>query len=771
MELISINLIAHKPLLTAFSIFGGGVTLVFIFGSFFKRSFPLPRFTRKEITKSATRDDSEGFDSNTGQIGHEIESLASGFKEVQATFGNTLKTFENKVRKQTRELIDTKKDLVKLAGYLERGKQEWESTFDAISDPISIIDQNHNIIRANRGLARRLGLEPKNVIGKKCYEVFGCKMSSEESCPHDKVILSNLPESSEMELTNLGGIFHVSTFPLLVPGENISGTVHICRDITEQRNLDIRIREEAEISSSLLEVSNVLSSSLDFNTLLLKVIEVTTKLIRCDRSALFLWEEENQVFIPQAFFGFSDNLLPKFRAQKFGVNEFPFFKEALTTRKPVTIPDCLHSDLIAPEVVPVFGIRSLHITPIVRHGKVIGTLHIGQTKTPRIWTPKEINLVLGIAHQTATMIENSHFYRNILEKNIELSRHIETIGTMHEIDMSILSRLDRKEILDEISERISGLVAADHISIFTMDDQNECFQYEAGIKGDQLTAVKVPLNGINASEVFTSMKPVVRQNLSEESYLPLIDKNLYQQGFQSDMKFPLFVKKKVTAILILASRRIAAFTKEDFSIVEKISSQISVALENAALVKELKDTLISTTVSLALAVEAKSPWTQKHSERVAEYAIKIASEMGISEGEKKDLRLAGLLHDIGKIGIYESILDKPGRLTPEETDLVKQHCMKGVEILKPIRGLEAILPLIAHHHENYDGSGYPNGLEGESIPFLSRILAMADAYDSMTADRPYRKAPGKAFAMMEMQRCSGKQFDPNVVSAFLKLLG
>ncbi|MBI3593610.1 MAG: GAF domain-containing protein [Nitrospirae bacterium] len=703
-------------------------------------------------------------------MGDEIEAVTSGFEEVQASFGTTMKTFESQVRKQTKELVETKKDLVKLTGFLQRGKQEWESTFDAISDPISIIDQNYHIIRANRGLARRLGLAPKELIGRKCFEVFACRINPESGCPHDRSIVSGCSESREMNLTNLGGIFHVSTFPLEIQEESISGTVHIARDITEQKQLDIRFREEAEISAALLQVSEVLSDSLDLNTLLLKVIEVTTKLVHCDRSCIFLWDEESEVFIPQACLGFPENLLPKFRAQKFAPPHFAFFTEILKTKKPVSIPDCLQSPLIAREVVSVFGTRSLHITPILRQGKVIGTLHVGQTTNPRSWNLKEINLILGIAHQTAATIENAGYYHKEMEKNLDLSRHLETISTMHEIDMSILSRLDRKEILNEISQRISGLVAADQISILTTDDQNAFFQYEAGVKGDPLRKIKVPLYGSHASEVFTMRKPVVRQDFSKESDLPLIDRTLYQEGFRSDMKFPLFVKGEVSAILVLASRRIAAFTKGDLSILEKISSQISVALENAALVKDLKNLLISTTVSLALAVEAKSPWTQKHSERVAEYAVKIATEMHISEEDKKTLHLAGLLHDIGKIGIYESILDKPSRLTPEETNLVKQHCMKGVEILKPIRGLEAILPVIAHHHENFNGSGYPNGLKGESIPFLSRVLATADAYDSMTADRPYRKAPGKEFAFDELQRCSGSQFDPAVVTAFLKIL-
>lgn len=186
--------------------------------------------------------------------------------------------------------------------------------------------------------------------------------------------------------------------------------------------------------------------------------------------------------------------------------------------------------------------------------------------------------------------------------------------------------------------------------------------------------------------------------------------------------------------------------------------------------KEQKDIYNNLVIAFSNVIDAKSPWTKNHSWSVTAYAVTIAREMGLREQDIEIIRTAGLLHDIGKIGTYDVILDKPDKLTDEEFALVKKHPVKGEEILKPIKGLESILPMIRSHHEMIDGTGYPDGLKGEKIPFFAKILCVADAYDSMISERPYRPAPGKDYAISELKRCAGTQFDAEVVKAFLSVL-
>jgi putative nucleotidyltransferase with HDIG domain len=186
--------------------------------------------------------------------------------------------------------------------------------------------------------------------------------------------------------------------------------------------------------------------------------------------------------------------------------------------------------------------------------------------------------------------------------------------------------------------------------------------------------------------------------------------------------------------------------------------------------KEIQKTFINTVTSLVNALEAKDEYTHGHSERVTDIAIKIAREIGIDEINVEKIRLAGLLHDIGKIGVREHILNKPGKLTEEEFEHVKTHSKIGEHILRPVIKDKDILDMVVHHHERCDGRGYPDGLVDSQISLHASILAVADAYDAMTSDRPYRKALNIEESRAEFSRFSGIQFCPLVVDALLRIL-
>jgi putative nucleotidyltransferase with HDIG domain len=186
--------------------------------------------------------------------------------------------------------------------------------------------------------------------------------------------------------------------------------------------------------------------------------------------------------------------------------------------------------------------------------------------------------------------------------------------------------------------------------------------------------------------------------------------------------------------------------------------------------EELKHTYLSVLVSLSRAVETKDLGTYGHSMRVSDYCRLIATRLDFDELDIENIRAAALLHDIGKIGISDAILGKKGHLSNEEKKIIRSHAQKGVEILSPLKQFEALLPAILHHHENYDGSGYPAGLAGEDIPLSARIIAVADAYDSILSNRPYRSAANEAAAIAELIACSGKQFDPLLVNHFVQAL-
>ena len=178
---------------------------------------------------------------------------------------------------------------------------------------------------------------------------------------------------------------------------------------------------------------------------------------------------------------------------------------------------------------------------------------------------------------------------------------------------------------------------------------------------------------------------------------------------------------------------------------------------------------VNTVSSLVNAIEAKSPWTKGHSERVMRSCAIIGASMGLGEAEVERMRLGGLLHDIGKIGV-EGVLDNPCRLEAEEDPPMKLHPEMGVAILSPISELRPVLPGIMHHHERFDGKGYPSGLKGEEIPLDARVIAVADAFDAIVSDRPYKSGSGREDALVELEICTGSQFDPEVVSCLRKFI-
>ena len=236
------------------------------------------------------------------------------------------------------------------------------------------------------------------------------------------------------------------------------------------------------------------------------------------------------------------------------------------------------------------------------------------------------------------------------------------------------------------------------------------------------------------------------------------------------MLSPLVIRGERFGLLVLSRpSELSMFNPSEKNFIELMLKKASLNIENNALYESLYSNLVSTLRSLVHTIEAKDVYTQQHSDRVTQIAVKVAQSLVCSEEEIETVRFAGVLHDIGKIGISDSILQKKGSLTDEEYTIIKTHPVVGERILEPLGMMPLEKAIIRHHHERWDGRGYPDGLKEERIPFLARIVALADAYDAMTSNRVYRRALSHEKAVQEIERNSGSQFDPGVVSAFFKL--
>jgi hypothetical protein len=212
-----------------------------------------------------------------------------------------------------------------------------------------------------------------------------------------------------------------------------------------------------------------------------------------------------------------------------------------------------------------------------------------------------------------------------------------------------------------------------------------------------------------------------------------------------------------------------AFEENDLYLADAIAASVAVGIESAQLVQQQREQFIQTVTSLARAVEVRDQYTGNHTRRVTDYALLLAEELQLPATEKYQIQLGTPLHDIGKIGIDDAILRKPGKLSFDEFESMKTHTIKGAAILQSIDNLGPMIPIVRHHHERWDGTGYPDRLAGDGIAMTARIVAVADAFDAMTTDRPYRPALPTEQAFLELVRMAGQHFDPACIDAFMRL--
>jgi putative nucleotidyltransferase with HDIG domain len=244
-----------------------------------------------------------------------------------------------------------------------------------------------------------------------------------------------------------------------------------------------------------------------------------------------------------------------------------------------------------------------------------------------------------------------------------------------------------------------------------------------------------------------------------------------RKGLSSFLAVPLRIKDHVVgSVNVFSYRQNYRFSEGQAKLLVILADRAAQAIENARLYQNLRRTFRETIEGLVSALEAKDKYTSGHSRRVTEYALLVGRALRLNPEELEQVEWAGLLHDIGKIGIRLEALNKPGKISKEEHEMFKDHTTMGKQILEQIHFLRDIVPVVYLHHEWYNGTGYPSGMKGDQIPLGARILSIADSYDAMTSDRPYRKALEVKDALRELRRCAGTQFDPPLVEVFIREL-
>lgn len=360
-------------------------------------------------------------------------------------------------------------------------------------------------------------------------------------------------------------------------------------------------------------------------------------------------------------------------------------------------------------------------------------------------------------------------YTEVLEfTNHEMDRKNLNLSEINTLTNILSVKLPLESLVARISSFFGSAFRAEKVWILFLK-QNTEIQVFSFLRG---TSTQSWLKRLNRKNWFylSFFEAAQTVFLREEELL-----NLSSQIFWTNKRpqnlaaIPLLGGEGIFGVIILGNIG-SQLLQDDFSLLQILAGQSAIALERVRMYDELEDNYLATLKALAFSIEAKDPYTRGHSERVTKLSIVIGEKMGLTDRELINLKYGGLLHDIGKIGISEIILNKPGSLTIPEYQAIQKHPVIGEEIVSPVAFLGGTLPLIRNHHERFDGLGYPDRLKAELLPLIVRILTVCDAFDAMHSDRPYRRALSLRECKNELVDKSGTQFDPAVVTTLLRLL-
>ena len=389
---------------------------------------------------------------------------------------------------------------------------------------------------------------------------------------------------------------------------------------------------------------------------------------------------------------------------------------------------------------------------------------------------KQANLKLVKARNDLTE-QITHVQANLTQTNTALERRVRELSMLNDVSRVVNSVLDLEKLLEVYLELVSTKIGIRNCSIMLLEQAHEDEESRQVLKlsaaigrsAKKLSGQVLGLDGCIEGWVARNRIPVLIEELADPGRLHAHEACKYQSG--SFICVPLLVKDRLLGVMDVNEKRSGeALNQDDLNLLTTIAGQVSIALENAKLYGVLQENALRTVQALASTLEAKDRYTSGHSERVTNYAVAVAEHMGLPVGQIDRLRYASQLHDVGKIGVPEEILRKPSSLDEGEWRAIQEHPVIGERIIKPLGFLGEVGRIIRHHHERWDGGGYPDRLSGAQIPKLTRIMTVVDAYDAMTSERPYRNAKSAKEAMEELKRCRGSQFDPEATDTFLSVL-
>jgi hypothetical protein len=337
---------------------------------------------------------------------------------------------------------------------------------------------------------------------------------------------------------------------------------------------------------------------------------------------------------------------------------------------------------------------------------------------------------------------------------------------------NILASLDLGTLLVRLAESLGSFLTVDGLSLKLVDLTEELLLLRRGdsFKQEIIYGSRIMTPTSFAQEAIASGNPTVIDDIasSQQFSYPTYVK---REGFNGLIAVPLLSGTRQIGVVTIYLKQAAPVSNGVLGIISIVASVTAAAVENSRLVHRIEKNYFSTVEALATAIEAKDPYTRGHSKRVTQFAIALAERFGVSSTDIRNLQYGATLHDVGKIGVSGKILNKPARLTDKEVDEIKKHPVIGDRIIERVDFLQGARPIVRGHHERFDGTGYPDGLRDEEIPFLARVVQVVDLFDALTSDRPYRKSYSFEQACLIIRESIGRESDPMVAREFLEMSG
>jgi len=516
---------------------------------------------------------------------------------------------------------------------------------------------------------------------------------------------------------------------------------------------------------TLLKVTQSISSVLDLDQLFGIIVREAADIFGAEKASLMVIEPGTDVLHIRSALGIPEDVITKARV-KVGQG---ISGAVASTGESIFIRDIANDPRFGSKSkgkkAQRYDTNSLICVPVKgRDGKVQGVLNVNNKSSHEEFTGDDLDLLEVVAGQAGIALENARLYATARSRILELE-------TIHDAGEQILEAETSENVLDVMARQIREIYPESEYDVVFVDPDNLFVEFHTG-----------------SSFLRSLFEHGVAKGIPAEKYMDI--DQIYQRPLLSEFDAPLSVRiyddeyldhGVLFAIPLKSPRGVLGYVDiylddEDeldidrVRVLEIVVHQAAANLENRKLYEEMGEGYTETIRALSSAIDAKDKYTIGHSERVALFAVELGKALGFDEITINYVERAGILHDIGKIGVSELILGKPGRLDEHEFQEMKDHLRKSAEILKPIKFLGPAYEGLTMHHERMDGRGYM-GIPGEKIPLLGRILAIADAFDAMTSDRPYRKGLPAEIAKQELRKNAGTQFDPDLVEVFCHVLG